>query len=162
MVRDSFQRGSVRSRETKRKGTVWELRYRIRDESCETGWRDVTETAPPQCKTRKEALKLLSEKLAEINRQDSLVSSSSPASNSITFAEFVESDWRSYVENRRQKPSTLYGYESMINNYLLPEFGRRPLNTISPVDLTSFFEKGAKREAKEVSAQSLFAAQGDV
>jgi len=141
MARNSFQTGSVRARESKRRGIVWVLRYRVRDDSSGTGWREVSETTPPECRTRKDALKLLSEKLVEVNGCNSPQSGSGSISMAITFAEFVESDWGSYVENRMLKPSTLYGYRSMIDNYLLPEFGEKPLPKIGPGDLTAFFER---------------------
>ena len=141
MARNSFQTGSVRARESKRRGIVWVLRYRVRDDSSGTGWREVSETTPPECRTRKDALKLLSEKLVEVNGCNSPQSGSGSIRMAITFAEFVESDWGSYVENRMLKPSTLYGYRSMIDNYLLPEFGEKPLPKIGPGDLTAFFER---------------------
>ena len=140
MARDSFQTGSVRVRETKRRGTVWVLRYRVRDDSSGTEWREVSETTPAECRTRKDALKLLSRRLAEVNGRNSTEAGSDSIVSSITFAEFVESDWASYVENRALKPSTLYGYQSMMKNYLLPEFGERRLSKIGPSDLTAFFE----------------------
>ena len=149
MARDSFQTGSVRPRKTKRRGIVWELRYRVRDESSETRWCQVTETAPLECRTRRDALKLLSEKLAEVNGRNSPHSGSGPKNKAITFAEFVESDWRSYVENRKLKPSTLYSYCSMIDKYLLPEFGEKPLREIGPGDLTAFFERARSGKRKK-------------
>jgi len=147
MARDSFQTGSVRARETKRQGTVWELRYRVRDASSGTGWRELTEKAPPECRTRRDALKLLSKKLTEVNARNSPASSSGSTRTVITFADFVKGEWQSYVERRKLKPSTLYSYRSMIDNYLLPAFGKRLLPEISPQDLTAFFERarGGKR-----------------
>lgn len=123
------------------------LRYRERDELSETGWRDVSQTAPAECRTRKDALKLLSIRLAEVNGHNSQQSSS--AKKAITFTEFVESDWASYVENRMLKPSTRYGYQSMINNYLLPEFGKRIVSEIDPGDLTAFLERARTGKRKK-------------
>lgn len=40
------------------------------------------------------------------------------------------------------------GYESIINNYLIPEFGQKPLPTIGPGDLTSFFERARMGKRK--------------
>ena len=112
--RDSFQTGSVRSRKTKLRGVVWELRYRVRDDNSSTGWRAATVTAPPQCRTRKDALKLLSEKMTDANGHNSQLSGPRASRKRvITFAEFVETDWRSYVETRELKPSTLYSHQSL-------------------------------------------------
>jgi integrase len=149
MARNSFQTGSVRPRKTKRRGIVWELRYRVRDETSGTGWRDVTETAPPQCRVERDALKRLSEKLREINGRNSSRCGSSSKTRTITFEDFVETDWRSYVQNRDLKPSTLYSYQSMIDNYLTPEFGEKLLTEIGPVDLTDFFEQARAGKRKK-------------
>jgi len=46
------------------------------------------------------------------------------------------------------KPSTQYGYRSMIDNYLLPEFGLKPLPQIGPGDLTAFFERARTGKRK--------------
>lgn len=37
----------------------------------------------------------------------------------------------------------------MINNYLIPEFGQKPLPTIGPGDLTYFFEKARRGKRKK-------------
>jgi integrase len=79
--------------------------------------------------------------VAEVNGLNVPHRGSGPQNRAITFAEFVEGDWRSYVENRKLKPSTLYSYCSMIDKHLLPEFGERPLPKIGPGDLTAFFER---------------------
>ena len=164
MARDSFQTGSVRARETKRQGTVWELRYRVRDASSGTGWRELTEKAPPECRTRRDALKLLSKKLTEVNARNSPASSSGSTRTVITFADFVKGEWQSYVERRKLKPSTLYSYRSMIDNYLLPAFGKRLLPEISPQDLTAFFERarGGKRTKYLINLYSLLRVMFDV
>lgn len=109
----------------------------------------MSETTPPECRIRKDALKLLSDKLAEVNGRNSPEDVSRLTRRPISFAEFVESDWRSYVENRMLKPSTLYGYRSMIDNYLLPEFGERALSKIGPEDLTAFFERARTGKRKK-------------
>ena len=99
--------------------------------------------------TRKNALKLLSKRLAEINGSGSTQSSLSAKGNAIKFAEFVDTDWSSYVENRSLKPSTLYGYRSMINKYLLTNFGEKLLTDIGPSDLTLFFERARTGKRKK-------------
>ena len=48
-----------------------------------------------------------------------------------------------------RKPSTLNGYRSMINKYLLPNFGERLLTDIGPGDLTSFFERARTCKRKK-------------
>jgi hypothetical protein len=136
MARDSFQRGSVEFKK-KKGGGIWALRYRVRDANSKTGWRHRTEILP-HCKTEKDAYKELSKRISEINTQNNDPRRRVAAPS---FAEFSSGLWQSYLENKGVKPSTVYSYDSMLGNHLLPEFGEMKMDEILPVQLTTFFDK---------------------
>ncbi len=75
--------------------------------------------------------------MARINEQNN----KPQASSAFTFAEFVSGHWLTIINTRKKplKPSTMYGYESLLNQHLLPEFGSKRLDSISPSDMTKFF-----------------------
>ena len=121
MARQSFQRGFVRLRKRKRqKEGVWVLYYRVRSVQSPTGWMQKSETVA-ECKTRKEALKVLDKRMSEINRLNRAGSRSALA---ITFHDFASGLWQSYLAKREIKPSTAYSFKSMLDNIVFPEIGK--------------------------------------
>lgn len=146
MARNSFQRGAVQLRK-RREGYAWVLRYRIRTAGSKTGWQEKTEflsSCKPSekdvkegfknCKPPKEIMKAANKRMAEINAQNG-----QPIRQLITFEGFSSGLWKSYVANKAYKPSTIYTYQSLLDNYVLPALSKKLLDQIRPDDLTAFF-----------------------
>ncbi len=143
MARNSFQRGSVILKKRKRQDDLWTIRYRVRDP--EKGWRYVRESLPG-CKNRKEALKVLADRVNEVNLQNNNLRQQASA---MTFADFASGLWRHYLGNKRIKPSTVCSYDSMLEKHLIPTFGTMQLGQITTVDVTKFFNKVQGRVASK-------------
>jgi len=138
MTRPSFQCGWIEKRKRKG-GSVFLLRYRVRDPHTNSGWRITTETLR-QCQDMREAKQRLQERMVEINARNN-----GPISASVTFSRFVHNLWAEYVSQRGIKPSTSYSYDSMLRKHLLPEFGHLLMDQIKPIDLTLFL-KGLREQ----------------
>ncbi|HZS47706.1 MAG TPA: site-specific integrase [Blastocatellia bacterium] len=123
----------------------------MRDDTDKTGWRQIRETLP-DCTSKKEALLEMSKRVSTAN----LKNDSQPQSNEPTLAEFAVGLWKSYLENRRVKASTIYSYQSMLDNHILPVFGRKRLREITTLDLTRFFDQ-KRREKASKYALNLYA-----
>ena len=134
MARSSFQCGTTELKKRK-SGDIWSIRYRVRDPNSPKGWRHKRELLP-ECKTEKQARKILSLRTAEIN-----IANNNTIPTIILFADFVSGLWQAYLMNRQIKPSTKSSYRSLLENHALPEFGKRQLNHIRPGDITAFFLK---------------------
>jgi integrase len=146
----SLQRGTAVLQKRKG-GAVWTIRYRIRDATAKSGWTQKRE-ALPDCKSKKDALRTLSQRTNETN----VLNNSPRQATGITFGTFASGLWQSYLENRNVKPSTVYSYQSMLNRYLLPTFGQRRLEEITSVELTQFFSK-LRRDHAPKYALNLYA-----
>jgi integrase len=70
------------------------------------------------------------------------------AKESVTFKAFIEGRWASYQKKAGLKDSTVYSYESIINNYLMPAFQDRLMNEITPSHITAFFDKLQNKQPK--------------
>jgi hypothetical protein len=93
-----------------------------RDGSSKSGWKHKRD-AVPDCKSKKDALLALAERTGKVN-----VANNQEEGRGVTFADFAAGLWQKYLENRKVKPSTAYSYQSMLTNYLLPEFGETRLD----------------------------------
>lgn len=120
MTRSSFQKGYVFTRSTER-GTVHVIRYRVR--SADGKWRHKAETV--NTPRRKDAERILAERLREVNRGQRL-----PVE--MTFAEYAAGHWETYIA-QNLKPSTQASHRSNVKAHFLPMFGKRRLSEISPV-----------------------------
>jgi integrase len=126
MARKSYQHGWIEEH----RGRFY-IRYRLRTID---GWR--TPRIPlPEGITLKEANGELHERMQSVNKRNNILGF--PAGG--TFREFVDGEWKSYNEIKGTKASTLYSYNSMLENHVLPEFGDRLLRRITVSDLTEFF-----------------------
>jgi integrase len=69
----------------------------------------------------------------------------------ISFAEFVER-WRTDYANKQLEPKTLYGYNSMLNQRIIPALGHIKLEKLQPTHLLSFYnnltESGIRMDDK--------------
>ena len=58
----------------------------------------------------------------------------------MTLREFMTVQWRPYLERKRMKPSTIQGYECILNKHILPVLGDHQLQQISPVHVEEFVQ----------------------
>jgi integrase len=124
MTRSSFQKGYVFARTTER-GAIHVIRYRVRSAEAET-------VNTPR---RKDAERILAERLREVNRGLRL-----PVE--ITFAQYAAGHWQTYI-SQNLKPSTQASHRSNVKAHLLPMFGKRRLSEISPVHVMDLLKDKA-------------------
>src|SRR5579863_7859446 len=98
---------------TTERGTVHVIRYRVR--SADGKWRHKAETVDTP--RRKDAERILAERLREVNRGLRL-----PVET--TFAEYAAGHWETYI-SQNLKPSTQASHRSNVRAHLLPIFGKR-------------------------------------
>ncbi len=134
----SFQKGCVVSRKTKRFGLVHVIRYRA--QQADGTWRQKAEVI--RTPFRKEAEKVLSDRLGEINNGAKIAAE-------ITFQQFVDEHWKSYLLSL--KPATKASHESSTNKHLLPVLGHQKLKDIQPLQLQKLF---ASKPVMELSAKT--------
>ena len=132
MARKSYQQGSVKKR-SYQYGTAYILYYRERQ--TDGTWRQRTKTLR-QCDgyTQKKAQKELDSILDKINQRNG----ARVECISTRLSDLTERIWLDYLDNQQLKPSTRYGYESMLKNWILPAFGKMLLNEIHPVHVGQF------------------------
>ena len=108
MTRSTFQKGYIFTRLTER-GKVHVIRYRVR--WADGKWRHKAETV--NSPRRKDAERILAERLREVNRGLRL-----PVE--IIFADFAASHWETYI-SQNLKPSTQASHRSNIKAHFLIE-----------------------------------------
>ena len=150
-TRSSFQHGYVEQRKRKN-GIAYVLRWRVRDPGAKNGWRIKSETLRG-CPNKKTAMRELDMRIREVNLVNNGTDKPSPA----TFSEFSLGPWDHYVYNNGIKPSTRYGYDSMLRNYLLKEFGDLTMERITSVHLSQFFNKLRKKGLSPQYRQNIYA-----
>ena len=142
-VRMSYQKGSI---EKKENGTFL-LRYRVRDRSQPGGWRKVSELL--EATTDKAAQKERDRRIGEVNSANEAVKATGFVSAVGTLQEFTDGLWQSYLRNKGVKESTLYGYQSVLNRYVLPTLGGKKLSEITPcviAELLNGIEENRKKK----------------
>ena len=138
MVRKSFQKGTVDSRKTER-GTVHYLKYRLRDSRGE--WTNKTEMLP-DFESPKKLREYVAKRMDEVNDYNNNPRLQPIESNkSLTVAEFRKTLWKSYVVNKKYKPSTHYSYENLLDRYVEPVIGSSRLKYLGPRDMTDLLDK---------------------
>jgi integrase len=143
LTRTSFQKGYVFARETEH-GKVHVIRYRVR--TADGQWRHKAETV--NSSRRKDAERLLSERLREINRGVKL-----PVE--VTFKAFAEDHWETYVK-QNLKPSTQASHNSNLKTHLLPAFGGLRLSEISALQIMALLKEKAADGLKPKSLLNLY------
>jgi site-specific recombinase XerD len=143
MTRSTFQRGYIFTRLTER-GKVHVIRYRVR--SADGKWRHKAETV--NSPRRKDAERILAERLREVNRGLRL-----PVE--VIFADFAASHWETYI-SQNLKPSTQASHRSNMKAHLLPTFGNNRLSEISPVQIMDFLKKKSAGGLKPKSLLNLY------
>jgi integrase len=129
MARTSYQRGFVQE-----KNGRYTLRYRIRDS--QKGWREKRESLPLGT-SYKDALQMLDKRIKAVNA----LNNDSQRLSSLMFADFTRGTWADYLQRRRVKASTVYSYDSMLKNLVLPKWGTLALPDITVEHVTKFFKE---------------------
>ena len=143
MTRSSFQKGYVFPRETEH-GKVHVIRYRVR--SVDGRWKHKAETV--NSPRRKDAQKILAERLREVNRGLKL-----PVETS--FQQFSADHWETYV-SQNLKPSTQASHRSNLRTHLLPAFGKLRLSEISPLQIMDLLKEKEASGLKPKSRLNLY------
>jgi integrase len=131
----STQKGRVEP-----KAGRWTLRYAIRDGQHPKGWRERREFLPIGI-TRGQAEQMRVERMETINQ----LNNSLLAQPVMTLAHFVSSLWRDYLAQRNVRESTRQSYDSMLRNLVLPNFGSKPIDQITPMRLSSLFKAAREK-----------------
>ena len=129
MARTSYQRGFVQE-----KNGRYTIRYRIRDP--QKGWREKRESLPPGT-SYKDALQVLDNRIKAANA----LNNDARRVASLVFADFTWGIWADYLQRRRVKASTVYSYDSMLKNLILPKWGKLALPDITVERVTKFFNE---------------------
>src|SRR5690242_1753771 len=138
MVRKSFQKGTIDSRQTER-GTVHYLKYRVRNSRGK--WTNKTEMLP-DFESPKKMREYVAKRMDEVNDYNNNPRIQPIESNkSLTVAEFRKSLWKSYVQNKKYKPSTAYSYENLLDLYVEPVIGDSRLKYLGSRDMTNLLDK---------------------
>jgi integrase len=132
MARTSYQRGFVQE-----KNGRYTIRYRIRD--AQKGWREKRESLPPGT-SYKDALQILDNRIKAANA----LNNDAQRVAALLFADFTRGVWADYLQRRRVKASTVYSYDSMLKNLILPKWGTLALPDIKVEHVTKFFKELGK------------------
>jgi integrase len=143
MTRNTFQKGYVFARMTEH-GKVHVIRYRVR--STDGKWRHKAETV--NSPRRKDAERILAERLREVNRGLKL-----PVE--ISFEEFAANHWETYV-TQNLKPSTQASHRSNVRTHLLPAFGKLRLSEVSALQIMELFKEKSTAGLKPKSLLNLY------
>jgi integrase len=143
MTRNTFQKGYVFARMTNH-GKVHVIRYRVR--STDGKWRHKAETV--NSPRRKDAERILAERLREVNRGLKL-----PVE--ISFEDFAANHWETYV-TQHLKPSTRASHRSNVKRHLLPSFGKLRLSAISALQIMEFLREKSATGLKPKSLLNLY------
>jgi integrase len=132
MIRRSYQEGYVSNEQKSKRGKFFEIRYRVPEGDGK--WRHCSERLYG-LGGRKDAKKILRERLDQINER------APHRLEQITFKQFVTEFFRPSLDRAALKPSTLYGYASVLDIHLIPFFGNSRLRDITEVDVEKFVQK---------------------
>lgn len=131
----SKQRGILEPR-----GDRLTLRYAVRDSQKKTGWRWVREFLPFGI-SQQQAERVRDQRMQVINKQNN----SQVTQPIMSLQVFTDTLWRDYLANHEVKPSTIYSYDSMLRNLILPSLGSKNLDAITPVRLSALFSAARDR-----------------
>jgi integrase len=138
--RKTYQRGSVRMHNNK-----WTLRYRELDHT--TGEWTTRRKVLGKFKTKTDALKASAPIMAQVNERNN--SEPQTLHLKITFKEFAESYWKPYTVKKNHQVSTLDQRTSILENHLLPFFGKKLMREIQPSDISKFLLQKANETPRK-------------
>src|SRR5262249_16915058 len=123
LTRPSFQRGSISGPYRTRRGTAFDIRYRVRGADGKT----VHRCRRVYVNSKKEALSILQDQIRDSQNEVRPVAQ-------ITVSEFIERYWWPHLDRQYVKPSTLAGYQSGVRQ-LLPVLGELRLADVTPIHI---------------------------
>ena len=131
-MKSSFQRGSAQLQNGK-----WTIRYLVRDPNSPKGWKHKRETLP-DCKSEKQARKVLSQRLTAVNTLNN-----NPRSmvRVVNLDEFEQTTWQTYLKTTSVADSTIYSYDAIYRHHIKSRLGGKRIDQITPSDLTAFFSR---------------------
>jgi integrase len=128
------QQGYVSDPIRTRRGTIFKIRYRVPAAGGKIKHR--TETLY-NLNGKKAARAVLNERLQQVGKV-------SAEAADLTLRIFVENYWKPYLERKKTKPSTLRGYQSVLDNHILPSLGDMMLADIAPINIEELLQDKAK------------------
>lgn len=135
MTRNSFQKGYVSEPIRTVRGTVYKIRYRV-------------PVAPGKWKHRAETLSGLAGKKEAREVPAKRLQNASNTNNDIVrlpLSSFIDEYWKPYLRRKNLKPSTMNGYQSVLDHHVLPSFGNMRMDRIAPIDVERFLQEKAKK-----------------
>ena len=129
--RKTYQRGSVRLH-----NGSWSLRYRELDHT--TGKWKVRREVLGKFKDKKDALKASEPIMARINERNN--SEPQKLYADLTFKKFIETRWKAYTVTEKHQPTTLDLRDNLLENHLLPFFGKMKMREVQPTHISDFLE----------------------
>lgn len=135
MTRYAFQQGYVSDPIRTRRGTVYKIRYRV-------------PAAGGKFKHRKETLYGLNGKKAAravLNERLQQAGNMNPEAADLTLRSFAETYWKSYLDRKQVKPSTMKGYQSVLDKHIYPALGGLGLTAIAPINVEELLQSKAKK-----------------
>jgi integrase len=130
------QQGYVSNPIRTRNGTVFKIRYRV-------------PAAGGKFKHKKETLYGLDGKKAAraiLNERLQQAGRVSPDAADLTLRGFVDAYWKPSLDRKQTKPSTLRGYQSVLDNHILPFLGEMLLADIAPINVEDLLQGKAREE----------------
>jgi integrase len=136
MNRQSFQEGFVSDEKKSKRGSYFEIRYRIPQPNGK--WLHKSERLYGVA-GKKAARQVLRERLEEAAAQGS------PLESGLTLRQFSDSYWKPHVDRRGLKLSTMASYRTVLNKHILPELGDLTPEEITALRISDLTKK--KNEA---------------
>jgi len=130
MSRQSYQHGYVSNPIRFDNGLKFVIRYRVR--TSEGKWRHKAETLYG-LSGKKAAQAILDQRIRESSTQKT-------TSPDLTLTQFIDNYWRPYLDRQDVKPSTLQGYNSLLNQHITPVLGERRLTDIAPLHIEQLLQ----------------------
>jgi len=131
LTRLSFQDGYVSDPIRTRRGLVFRIRYRVRDENGK--WTHKSETLHNQpCK--KAAKAVLQQRIHDSQNI-------SAEAGDFTFQGVVDALWWPFLTRQQIKASTRRGYECALKVHILPKLGAKEIKTISPLQIENVLQE---------------------
>jgi integrase len=130
LLQDGYVSDPIRTRH----GTIFKIRYRV-------------PTAGGKFKHRQETIYGVTAKReakAVLNERLQQVASMNLEAVDLTLRSFVEKYWKPYLDWKETKPSTVRGYQSVLDNHILPSLGDMIMAEIAPINIEELLQVKAK------------------
>jgi integrase len=131
MTRTSVQKGYLFE-----ENGIWYLRYWERDHYS-AKWKHPKKRLG-SFKNEKSARLVADKIMAEVNERNN--TPPHKLYSDMTFQQFVDTQWRSYEATQAHAPSTVRARQAILDNHLLPYFGKKKLCAIEPLEISIFID----------------------